>query len=289
MNFLIGEARPLIWMGTMLYGVAFCIAGITLFQRKRYFRAVLFTLILGGWIFQTLGLSVRGYTVQACPLGNPFEILQFIIWTSVGLYVLVFPFYRINLLGFFITTFATLLGLLSLSIPGWDTAYSRGIFGGNPWVELHAALAISSYGVFGLLALISLMYLIQQYGLKSKQSSNFFRYLPSIRELDQVGLWLLSVGITILTVSILVGSIYWVPNLDNISRLKLISTMILWLAYLASLLLRVRGRLVSRNFAWCCMLLFGFALLSLWPVDTSRNSKPESLTTLPLTEETDPS
>jgi ABC-type uncharacterized transport system permease subunit len=27
------------------------------------------------------------------------------------------------------------------------------IFGGNPWIELHAALAIFSYGVFGLLAL----------------------------------------------------------------------------------------------------------------------------------------
>lgn len=277
MDFILAEARPLIWVATVIYGVAFGVAGLSLVRNKRYFRGVLFTLILGGWVFQTLGLTVRGYEVQACPLGNPFEIIQFITWTAVGLFILIFPFYRINLLGFFITTFAFCFSLLSLLVPGWDYAYPTGIFGGNPWVELHAALAISSYGIFALLALIALMYLIQQYGLKAKQSAPFFRFLPSIHELDQVGLRLLSVGMLVLTVAIFVGSLYWIPHFENVSPVKITAAALLWCCCFGVWLLRLRGRLVARGFAWACLLLYIFALFSLWPVDNSRRTHKEAV------------
>lgn len=271
MNWLQDDARLWIALATGIYGIAFAFAGISLAQQRRYLRPILFILILGAWFFQTVGLTIRGYEVQACPLGNPFEILQFITWTMVGLYVLVFPFYRINLLGFFTTSLAFGLGTLALFFPGWDHPYEEALFGGNPWVELHAALAISSYGVFGLLSLIAIMYLIQQYGLKSKHTNPFFRFLPSIYELDQVGMRLLSTGLIIFSIAILVGSLYWIPNFDNVSPFKLTATLLLWGAYLTAWFLRLRRRLVSRNFAWTCMTLFCLALLSLWPVDSSRN------------------
>lgn len=275
------DARLFIGIALALYGLAVLFAGVSLVQQRRYLRPVLFSLILGAWVFHTFGLTLRGYEVRACPLGNPFEIVQFITWSAVGLYVLVFPFYRINLLGFFITAFAFFLGGVSVLVPGWDHPYEDALFGGNPWVELHAALAISSYGIFGLLALIALMYLLQQHALKAKQSNPFFRFLPSINELDAVGLRLLGAGHLVFTVSLLVGSLYWVPHFDNVSPLKLLSTFLLWVAYSASLFLRVRNRLVARNFAWTCVALFGFALLSLWPVDSSRYRENPALAHIP--------
>lgn len=270
MDWFQDDARIWIALATGIYGIAFAFAGVSLAQQRRYLRPVLFLLILSAWIFHTVGLTIRGYEVRACPLGNPFEILQFITWSMVGLYVLVFPFYRINLLGFFTTALAFGLGMLSLIFPGWDHPYAEALFGGNPWVELHAALAISSYGVFGLLSLIAVMYLIQQHGLKSKHTNPFFRFLPSIIELDLVGMRLLSTGLIIFTSAILVGSLYWIPNFDNVSPFKLSATLILWVAYFAAWFLRFRHRLASRNFAWACITLFCLALFSLWPVDSSR-------------------
>ncbi len=276
MPFDFTDARTLIWVATAGYLVGFLLAGSALLRRQRYLRWLMFVLISGSWAIQTAGLTIRGYEVQACPLGNPFEILQFIIWTSVGLYILLFPIYRISLLGFFTTVPAGALGLLSLLVPGWDRAYSGALFGGNPWIELHAALAIFSYGIFGVLALISCMFVLQQFGLKRKHSQGLFRFLPSIRELDTVGLRLLGAGFIVLTVAIFVGSLYWIPNFANVSLPKLLFTLLVWAGYSFTLFMRLRKQLLSTHFAWTCVALFGLALLSLWPIDTSRTSPAET-------------
>jgi hypothetical protein len=49
----------------------------------------------------------------------------------------------------------------------------------------------------------------------------------------------------------------------------------------AGLALRLRGWLVARRFAWVCLGLFLAALLSLQPVDASRNSAPEPAAVVP--------
>ena len=271
----ITDERSLAWIATVIYSMACFLDLGALLQKRRYLRSILFTLVAGGWVIQTLALMKRGYILQACPLGNPFEILQFITWSSIGLYLLLFPFYRINLLGFFSSALATILNLFSLLLPGADTPYTGTIFGGNPWVELHAALAIFSYGIFGVLASIATMYLLQQHGLKSKSRHSLFRFLPSIRELDAVGLHLIGIGTLLLTIALGVGSIYWMPNIDSVSLWKLGFTGLLWLGYTVALVLRFQRRLISRRFAWACVGLVLFALMTLWPVDQSR--RPERI------------
>ena len=63
---------------------------------------------------------------------------------------------------------AAALTLVSLSFPAWDATRRAHVFGGNPWIELHAAIALFSYGVFGLVALTSVMYLLRNFSLKKK-------------------------------------------------------------------------------------------------------------------------
>ncbi len=261
-------------LATLIYGAAALYAAVSMLRGHRYLRSVIFIVISLGWAVQTVALFERGYEIKACPIGNPFEIFQFITWTSVGLYLLLVPFYRLSLLGFFTTLLVFGLNTLSLVMPGWDQPYTGPRFGGNPWIELHASLAILSYGIFGVLALIALMYLLQQYGLKQKRSQGLFRWLPSIRELDAVGLHLLSAGLLVLSVALVVGSFYWIPNLDSVSIFKLSVTLLIWAGYLLAFCFRFQKRLVARKFAWACLLLFGLALISLWPVNASRRPLP---------------
>ena len=42
-----------------------------------------------------------GAEIKACPLGNTFEISQFIAWSLVLLYFIIGPAFRLRLLGFF--------------------------------------------------------------------------------------------------------------------------------------------------------------------------------------------
>ena len=54
----------------------------------------------------------------------------------------------------------------------WDYPYwliHPTILFSDPWIELHASIAIFSYGIFALLAIVSSMYLIQRKAILSKK------------------------------------------------------------------------------------------------------------------------
>ena len=160
--------RALLWFGALLYLAGFLtgLAALTRRQSPTGLRTLLNTFLVGGWVFQMIGLYVRGLAVGGCPLGNKFEIVQFVAWSAMALYFFVGTAFRLSVLGLFTAGYAATLSLVSLLIGRWDLVHGGKIFGPNPWIELHAALAVFSYGVFGLLALTSLMHLLQNWSLK---------------------------------------------------------------------------------------------------------------------------
>lgn len=265
-----------------IYGGSFLMGVITLLLRRAYPRALMFALLCGGFLIQTLGLNLRGAEIKACPLGNPFEIAQFLAWSLVLLFFVIGPAFRLRLLGFFTAGLAALLSGGSFAVPSWDRAYPPGIFGGNPWIELHASLAIFSYGVFAILALISAMFLIQQHGLKKKQFKGVYQYLPSVQQLDLMARRLLITGVVVLSASLIFGAVFWVNNHELVPIFKLTATCLLWLGYLIVMVLRLQKKLVTRRHAIATIALFLFAMASLWPVESAREpTGPQSETSLP--------
>ena len=264
--------RAWLWGAAGLYLAGFVVGTIMLWRKGRPAGGATYALIALGYAVQLVGLSVRGRAVGGCPLGNQFEIYQFTAWSAITLYLVVGVTFRKSLLGHFTSSLAAALTLVSLAIPGWDATQRARIFGNNPWIELHAALAVFSYGVFALLALTSLMSILRNHSLRSKQLGGWFSFLPSIRDLDQIGVRLLVAGVVILAVSLGVGSVYWVKDLSSVNSLKLLVTVAVLLAYAVTLVFRLRGRLLANRFALVCLALFAAALLSLGPVNRSRHT-----------------
>jgi uncharacterized membrane protein YqjE len=64
---------------------------------------------------------------------------------------------------------------------------------------------------------------------------------------------------------------------------KLIATMVVWLAYLIVLYLRLTRRLYAKRLAVSCIILFFIAILSIWPIDSSRSE--DSITATELSTE----
>lgn len=272
--------RSWIWIGALLYTLGFIFGLAFLLRAKKHSRITLFLIVLAGFAAQTTGLYARGLAVGSCPLGNRFEIMQFIVWSLVLLYMAVGPAFRMSLLGFFSSGLAAFLGLLSLSVPAWDAGRRTNLLGQNPWIETHAALAIFSYGVFALLALTAAMYLLQNYSLKQKKLQGIFPFLPSIIQLDHMILRLLALGVALLTTSLIMGSFYWVRNPAAVDWPKLTVTAGIWIAYLILVYLRARRRVVAQTLAWTCILLFVVALASIWPVASSRSAAGETTAVL---------
>jgi HemX protein len=272
--------RTWLWAAAGFYFAGFALGTIALLRSGRPSGTATYALIALGYLVQLVGLGIRGRAVGGCPLGNQFEIYQFTAWSAITLYLVVGVTFRNSLLGYFTSSLAAALTLVSLSIPSWDATQRTQIFGSNPWIELHAALAVFSYGVFGLLALTSILYLLRNYSLQSKHLGGLFSFLPSIRDLDQIGLRLLGAGVVILATSLAVGSVYWLRDTSTVNVAKLLITFGVWLAYTVALGLRLRGVLLARRFSWACLALFIAALLSLGPVDRSRHritARPEEV------------
>ncbi len=263
--------RTWLWGAAGFYAAGFALGTFALLRHGRPSGVATYTLIALGYLLQLVGLGIRGRAVGGCPLGNHFEIYQFIAWSAITLYLVVGVTFRNSLLGYFTACLAATLTVLSLSIPGWDATQRAHIFGSNPWIELHAALAVFSYGVFGLLSLTSIMFLLRNHSLKSKQLGGWFSFLPSVLDLDHIGVRLLGAGVAILAASLGVGAVYWVRDLSSVNTTKLVITIAVWVAYALALGLRLNGRLLAKRFAWACLALFAAALLSLGPVDKSRH------------------
>ncbi len=263
--------RQWMWCAAGFYTAGLLAGTVSLLRGGRTSGTLMYLTILAGYVLQFVGLGLRGRTTGGCPLGNQFEIFQFTAWSAITLYLVVGVTFRSSILGYFTSCLGSALTVVSLSIPEWDAVRRVHIFGGNPWIELHAALAIFSYGVFGLLALAAGLFLLRHYSLKSKRLGGWFSFLPSIRDLDHIEVRLLGAGVALLTLALAFGAVYWSRDMATVDHAKLAATIAVWVASAAAFILRVAGRLLSRRFAWACLALFAAALLSLEAVDGSRH------------------
>ncbi|MEZ5276264.1 MAG: cytochrome c biogenesis protein CcsA [Opitutaceae bacterium] len=259
-------------MAATTYAVAFGLAVRSISRSMRHSRVALLVILAIGFVLQTIGLYQRGISNGGCPLGNKFEIVQFLVWSATALFLVVGPAFRLSLLGFFTSGLVALLAIVSLIVPGWDSLQRTSLFSDNPWIELHATIGMFSYGAFGLLALTSVMFILQNQSLKQKHFSVFSRLLPSIVELDQISFRLLIFGICLLTLSLGIGEVFRMREPESVTVIKSAVTALVWLIYLVILAVRRFRLLSSSQLACACIVAFGLALLTLGPVSRSGQS-----------------
>ncbi|MBI5381421.1 MAG: cytochrome c biogenesis protein CcsA [Opitutae bacterium] len=266
--------RQWLWIAAGCYLTGVLFGTISLARHRRHSRVAMYAIIVAGYLAQTFGLLMRGRAVGGCPLGNAFEIFQFTGWSATALYLAIGATFRLSLFGYFTACLTLVFTLVSLNIPAWDAVRHTALLGGNPWIAVHAALAMFSYGVFALLTLSAAMFLFRNHSLKSKQPGGWFHFLPSVLDLDHMSVRLLTAGVSVMTLAIGVGWVYWRRDDAEVDHMKLLIVVAVWWAYVLTLVLRLAGRLTGKYFAWMCVAMFGLALLSLWPVNRSRHPEP---------------
>lgn len=266
--------RSWLWIAAALYLGGFLFGTASLIRNRRHSNSLMFFIMLAGFTVQTLGLYIRGRAVGGCPIGNTFEILQFTTWSATALYFVVGPVFRLSLLGYFTAAFSTVISIVSLAVPAWDAARRASQFGGSAWIEFHAALALFSYGVFGLLALTSIMYLLQWFSIKRQQMGGIFSFLPSMRALDQINIRLLATGAVLLGASLLVAFIHWLRGAGYNVNLSMLFLGAIWLVYAMLLGLRLANILPARRLAWTCIALFAVAIFSLGTINNHPAPRP---------------
>ena len=262
----------------LLFGIGFLYNYFQLKSKDSYSHTLTYLFLLFGFVLQSIALYMRALVIQACPLGNTFEILQFIIWSLVLLFLLIRPVIKIKALGLFIIFIAALASTISLSIPSLDSSYLNSLEASDPFIELHASLAIFSYAIYMLLAILSSMLLIQQWGLKKQRFQGLFRHLPAVQKLDSIANVLVWIASLTLFVGILFGSFYWNENPETVPLFKLLLTTFILTLYCVVGVLKYLNKITPKKQAIAYIVLFALAILSLGAVQTD---KPQA-TSLPI-------
>ncbi|MFA7345973.1 MAG: cytochrome c biogenesis protein CcsA [Terrimicrobiaceae bacterium] len=247
----------------LLTGATFCLLlsfGYTLFALGAgRFRpgAVNLVAILGGFVLLSLDLWRRGQEQRACPINSLFDVLVFMSWSILLIYLVIGPAYHLSLLGAFTSPLVFLVLLFAQLGPVGSTAPGR--IGHDPWVELHAALSLVAYGAFALAAVAGLMYLLQDRQLKMRKAGALLYNLPPITDLGVANARIIRLGFGLLTVSFAAGFMSGI----HVNNLKFLASTLIWVGYGVILILGKTRRLPPRRTASASVLVFGVALLAL--------------------------
>ena len=254
-------------LAVIVYGVSMI---HTVFLWRKGFRKdsrTSYLLLLFGFALHTTSMVKRGMSLNSCPITNLYEATTFAMWALVGIYLVVGLWSRVRFLGAFASPVLFAIGVFAL-MPGLDVVQ------GAPSSEvphavtsLHAALMALSYGAFGLSSVAGLMYLTQERNLKFHKLKAIFSLMPPIQRLESAVNLLLIAGFILLTVGLGVGAI----GLRHLSKPelyrgdpKIVWSAVVWVAYLALLVMRWKFAQGGRRFAWGAIGAFVFVLLTFW-------------------------
>lgn len=244
--------RILLFLATACFLTGFVRTAIAL--RSGHYQHSRFNLLANalGFVFQTATLVVRGHHIRHCPLTNQFEMLVFLSWATVFLYLVIGSAYRISLLGAFTAPLVLVLQTIALVLPVDGSIVPPPA---NPWLEFHAALSVLAYGAFGLACMAGVMFLIQERQLKTHRLGPVFFEMPPIVHLATANRRLIRAGLLLLTCGLAAGVTVSAPP----PPLMRVWGLIIWGTYVAILLGHRAG---PRRLAVLSILAFLLALSS---------------------------
>ena len=252
-----------LYISTLCFFLAFAYTVYAYSKGKPRASRFNFAVISVGFLLQAWFMHQRGQALGRCPITNLFEVLIFLSWSIVLLYLLIGPAYRLSLLGAFTAPLVLVLQMIALAAP-IDVPNLKLVGKPDAWLELHAAFSVISYGAFAMAGIAGVMYLAQERQLKTHHLRSIFFQMPPITLLASANLRLLYAGLALLTVGLAAGFLVKAP----LSGTKLAWGIIMWAIYLAIILMKRFGLgLGPRRVAFLSVVAFTLSLTALWSIN----------------------
>jgi len=168
--------------------------------------------------------------------------------------------YRTISLGLFVLPLIFLLLLLPAAGP--DHAPLSGTWMRSGWILLHIALLLAAYTALIFSLLSSLLYLIQERRLKTKQVGGIFSHLPPLDTIDQIAFKTLVIGFPCMTAGLLAGAWSAQQSVGASYFLdpKVLLSIGMWLLYVGMLFVRRHSGLRGKRAVYLSSLVFLVAL-----------------------------
>jgi ABC-type uncharacterized transport system permease subunit len=242
------------------YLIGFGYSVYSLVAEKYLTPRVTFWAICAGFIFTDIFLYQRGHAIGRCPITNPFEVLVFMTWSMVLIYLVIGSSYRLSLMGAFTAPVASILLFLAVALaPGEPVARRIPV---NPWLEAHTSFSMVACGAFALACIAGVMFLVQEQQLKTRRPRSIFYRLPPITELSIANSRLLWLGFIFLTVGIGTGFLIG----GRINWVQAAWSILVWGVYGGIIAARIRHIVAAKWVAALSIVAFSLLISAFWGI-----------------------
>ncbi|MBV8376025.1 MAG: cytochrome c biogenesis protein CcsA [Verrucomicrobia bacterium] len=221
---------------------------------------VTFWAICAGFLFTTVYLFDRGHAIGRCPITNRFEVMVFMTWSMVLIYLVIGSAYRLSLMGAFTAPVASALLFFAFTLSPGESVVRR--IKVNPWLEAHTSFSMVACGAFALACIAGVMFLVQERQLKTRQPSSIFYRLPPITALSIVNSRLLWLGFSLFTVGLATGFLIG----GRINWVQAAWSFLVWCVYGGILTARVRHAMAAKWLAALSIVAFSLLLSTFWGI-----------------------
>jgi ABC-type uncharacterized transport system permease subunit len=132
------------------------------------------------------------------------------------------------------------------------------------WLITHIALIFAGYAALVLSFGASLLYLIQERMLKSKQSTGILSRLPALEVIDDIGYRSLLIGFPFMTLGLIAGTVVAQFTFGHVDFLdpKILLSILMWAVYLLMVYTRWHAGWRGRRAAYFAAGAFVAALVA---------------------------
>jgi cytochrome c-type biogenesis protein CcsB len=222
-----------------------------------------------GWIFFSAFLLHTVYFIfrfpdrGIIPAQNIFEALSFFAWAVAGIFLAFQLRTKTRVLGALVSPVALVLMLLASVKLGSEALVPVALQG--RLVSVHILLSVTGEALFAVACLAGVMYLAQDNLIKNRRITTLSRYLPSLRDLDNINHICLLWGFPLLTLGVIAGSL-WARSVWTGSEWpwdpKMIWTLSAWVFYGILLHQRLAIGWKGRKIAFFSILAFAILLFA---------------------------
>jgi ABC-type uncharacterized transport system permease subunit len=251
----------LLWLrvAVVLYGIAaLAVLPAALYDRPRWSRIAIPTTIVALLFHFVSFAEMLNAAHHTLPVES-HETQSLAAMVLVSAFLAVYARYKTVAMGIFVLPIAFLLTMVPAFRRGQETILPTN----SGWIFLHIALLLAAYAALFLSLVASILYLVQERRLKTKQPA--LRGLPPLETTDQIALKTLLFGLPCMTAGLLIGSVLaeQLYGPAFFSDPKILLAFAMWFAYCTMIFIRRHSGLRGRRAVYLSSFVF-LVILTVW-------------------------
>ncbi|MFZ0479850.1 MAG: cytochrome c biogenesis protein CcsA [Terriglobales bacterium] len=254
----------LIWLRVALifYGVGLLYALVALTRTSEILGKLALHAAYLGMVFHFVSLAeavMQSGQFASASIHNSESLLGFLIMV---VFMIAYIVYKTTTPG--IVVFPLVFLLTFVAATGQQPLVFTSLVVRRGWLVLHILMIFTGYAALFLSFGASILYLMQERALKSKNSSGMFLRLPALQVIDDIGYRSLMLGFPFMTLGLIAGSVVAESVYGKVDFFdpKILLSVLMWAVYLLMVYTRLNAGWRGRRAALLASVAFVAAIVA---------------------------